>query len=899
VDLQPGRNLLHYRLVDKIGEGGMGVVWKAVDTTLDREVAIKLLPEWGQSPGGQSTSPDERLARFEREAKLLASLNHPNIAAVYGLHETGDATSPVRFIAMELVGGEDLAARLARGPLPLRDALVIARQVAGALAAAHDSGVIHRDLKPANIRLTPDGKVKVLDFGLAKAFEPATASGSADPSLSPTLTSAGTRAGVILGTAAYMSPEQARGKAVDKRADIWAFGCVSYEMLAGRETFGGDTVTDVLAAILKTEPDLSVLAGAVPRRILRLLQRCLEKDLSKRLRDAGDIGLEIDEVLAGDLTAAGAAERAASAKGTWGRLALVAAGALILGAALGWLTNVGGRRSSGPGELQRMTVTAGEGRAIRDASISRNGRLLVLVLDDGAYLRPLDSYELQPVPDSERLGSWAESPDGQSIIFFTVDDQIMGSGKLRRTSLATGETVTVRDSSESLFPVLWREDGVLAFRNNGKKILRLSVETAEPESLFELNESHLHGGSAIPGTSAILVDVHEDGGKAEWTLSAVDLETRELQPVAANARAGVVTADGHLLFLREGTLIASAFDLTTLEPTGLQVPILSGVRSFSISDNGTLAYLPADEDAEVKRLVRIDRDGKTEVLTEGDLRHIRYAPNGRWISAGLREAINLVDRRSGSVRPLLNEGFRFSDQVWRADSKAVIYTAYSSDGSRCVLFEHPLDGSAPKILLETEAKQAEIFPTGYAPDGSGLIFARYEDDDADLWWLPADGSEARPLLASKASEDLARFSPDGRWVAYESNETGRQEVWVAGYRAAAGQLAEKWQISREGGKDPIWSPDGRELYYENFDGQLVVIAVGAAADDPESLTFGQHSVLFDLRQLNMASEGDESYDAAPSGDHLILIQQGSGGTTEVRVVLNWFEELRRVVPAGG
>jgi serine/threonine-protein kinase len=892
VAIEAGQQLLHYRIVEKIGEGGMGAVWKAVDTTLDREVAIKVLPDWVSAPEGATPTQavEERLERFEREAKLLATLNHPNIAAVYGLHQSDD----ICFIVMELVDGEDLAEHLKAGRLPLEESLTISRQVAAALAAAHDSGVIHRDLKPANIRLTPEGRVKVLDFGLAKAFDVTTDSGTVDAALSPTLTSAGTRAGVILGTAAYMSPEQARGKPVDRRTDIWSFGCVLYEMLTGKPAFDGETVTDILAAILRSEPDMSPLAGTAPPRVRRLLTRCLEKRPAQRLRDAGDLRIEIDGLLAGDLEPSGTEEEPGTTRSAWARLALVAVGALILGVVLARLAGIGGGGTAAP-ELRRMTITTGDGRAIHTADVARVGGFLVLELDDGAYVRLLDSYELQPIPESRRMVSWAASPDGRSIAFYTIDDEIMGGGKLRRMELATGTTVTIRESSDGLFPVFWDRDGILAV-TNGKEIFRVSEETGDSEVVFETEEGRFLGASPIPGTSAILSTLYRRGVSDGLSVEVVDLATKEQRRVAANARGGVATSGGHLVVLRDGTLVAGRFDPSTLQPTGSMVPILSGVRNFGVSDDGILAYIPADENAQIRRLVQIDGEGEQEVLTEGILIHARYAPNGRWVSAVLPEAVNLVDRGTGSIRPLLNDGFGFADHVWRPDSEAIVYTGYSVDGSRCVLFEHPIDGSAPRVLMETDPDEVEIFPTGYAPDGSGLIVAYYQGDDADLWWHPADGSDPSPLLASRSSEDLARFSPDGRWVAYESNETGRQEVWVAVYRPDEGRLAEKWRISQRGGKDPIWSHDGGTLYYENLDDRLVAMAVSRSAEGQP--VFGERTVRLDLRALNVRTQGDQSYDVAPTGDGMVLIQEASPGAAEVRVVLDWFVELERLVPGG-
>jgi serine/threonine-protein kinase len=535
-------------------------------------------------------------------------------------------------------------------------------------------------------------------------------------------------------------------------------------------------------------------------------------------------------------------------------------------------------------------VTAGD-RPIRDATISRDGRLLVLALEDGAYVRPLDRYELQTIPDSAELTSWVESPDGRSIAFFTTDDQILGGGTLRRMSFETGTTVTLHSSGEGMNPLLWLDDGILV---HGQDSIRsIQLESNEVEVVMELERGHSHHASAVPGGKALLIELHDPGGEHEWSLDLVDLATREQRGLVPDAYGGVVTTRGHLLFLRDDTLIGSRFDAKALATVGDPVPLISGVRSFSVSEGGTLAYLPVQEGASVSRVVLVNREGQAETVYEGLVQYLRYGPDGRWISVAAEREFLLVDPRNGSVRPLLNEGIRFSDHVWRSDGKGVIYSAFPMGAGSSRLVEHPIDGGEPRILLDPGQDDVEVFPTGYAPDGSGFIFARYDKDDTDLWWMPADGKEPRELLATGAFEDLARFAPNGRWVAYESTESGRQEVWVAVFRTEGPRLAEKWKISQQGGRDPIWSIEGNELYYETFDGRLVAVAV---ASDPDGRpSFGRHEDLLDLRALGVAADGDESYDVAPDGSGWVAVQGGSVVSNEVRVVLNWYSELERLV----
>jgi serine/threonine-protein kinase len=545
VPLQPDQTLLHYRLIEQIGEGGMGVVWKAEDTSLHREVAIKVLPTMvSQDP--------ERLVRFDREAKLLASLNHANIASVYGLHEDGD----VRFLAMEFVQGEDLAKRLARGRISTADALGIARQVADALQSAHENGVVHRDLKPANILFTPEGQAKVLDFGLAKAFE-ADPSSPVNPTLSPTLTSAGTVAGVILGTAAYMSPEQARGEPVDKRTDVWAFGCLLFEMLVGRMTFKEKTISDTLASVLKVEPDWSLLPADVPESIRRLLQRCIQKDPRQRLHDIADARIEIEETLAAPRQAR-PADAATLTPRPRARLALTAV-FVLLGVAAGLAV---GRMLAPSAPEQRvrrffLPVVAEKGqqslrgtsrtaRSWRTPVISPDGRMITYVFDDKLWLHDLEQVKPRPLDGTAgaRLPFW--SPDG-SQIGYRVDESLW------RISTSGGQPSLICNRASHWFAGTWRADQTIVF-SDLDEMLEVSARGGEPTVIFEPNdetERHFHEVHRLPGGRGLVVVLHREEEVDTIALWADGKRKTLFTLESAHLSYPTYSPTGHILFARE------------------------------------------------------------------------------------------------------------------------------------------------------------------------------------------------------------------------------------------------------------------------------------------------------------------------------------------------------------
>jgi len=671
MNIESGQTLLHYRLVEKLGEGGMGVVWKARDTTLDREVAIKILPD-------VFSGDVDRLVRFEREAKLLASLTHPNIAAIYGLHEA-DLSTPsapsagsgqagqagqagsVRFLAMEYVAGEDLAQRLARGSLSVSEALDIARQVAFALESAHDNGVIHRDLKPANIQLTPEGQIKVLDFGLAKAFETDPAS-SAEAGLthSPTLTSAGTRAGVILGTAAYMSPEQARGHTVDKRADNWSFGCVLYECLTNRKTFQGGTVTDTLARILERDPDWTALPAETPNRVRRLLERCLAKDAKRRLRDIGDAGLELEEAIAerdksGVYPSAATVSAARPASRWWS----VAAAAFVLGALVGGVmlrTVLPVSGSIPPASTQRVSIRIPEELSLQDWTLSPDGQSVIfLAIAKGQggesergylYRRSLDAYEPERIEGTQGAELFVVSPSGQWVALWTSrGDRTV----VQKVALAGGPPVTIWEGAANSFGGAdWIGDDALIFvsDSNNSELSRISADGGAVEVVATGIESGSGAFGAIrtlPDGTGALVTVYTEGGEGyRGHLEYVSFATGERTTILDDGAFGQYL-DGHLVFSRRDTLLAVPFDPRTGQTTGGVKPLMSGMRmravwadsTFELSPQGHLLYADGGNIAADRRLVYVDSAGIVEPMSDllrpfdgGGL----FSPDGRHLA---------------------------------------------------------------------------------------------------------------------------------------------------------------------------------------------------------------------------------------------------------------------------
>jgi serine/threonine-protein kinase len=904
--MQPGQMLLHYRLVDKIGEGGMGAVWRALDTTLDREVAIKVLPH-------EFSTDTDRLARFEREAKVLASLNHPNVASIHGLHQTGG----VHFLAMELVTGESLAQRLARGPVPLEESLGLAVQIAEALEAAHDNGVVHRDLKPANIQVTADGKVKVLDFGLAKSIE--SGRSSSDPSTSPTVTSGGTVAGVILGTAAYMSPEQARGRPVDKRTDIWSFGCVLYESLCGRQAFAGDTISDTIAGILAREPDWNALPPETPATIHDMLRRCLRKDERRRFHDIADVRVELEEERDEPSEPIGSNSAAGSRTTRTGRVLpwAIAAGASIVAIVALWMW---GRIAAAPHEVARFTIDVPAGRAILTAhhpplALSPDGRTFVYVGRHGEttrlYRRTLDRYEAEPISGTEGAFYPFLSPDGQWIGFYH-------SGRLRKISIAGGAAVDLCSTGNDIPGASWGTNGRVVFSPGfGKGLHEVSASGGETKQVTAIDRASGEGAhmwpQVLPDGKSVLFTIWTVGEWEDARIAVVSLDTGERREIARGGTHARYLPSGHLVYARAGTLLAIPFDLDRLETSGNEVPVLHdlmmssdfGAAFHAVSSTGTLVYLPGGERVLQTSVLRVDRRGTAERLIDEPISAawIDLSPDGRQLAvnvAGATYHVWIYDLETGMRRQLTFEGDNVSPR-WTPDGKRL--AIYSNLGTGYDIVQKLADGSGGRELAASDLGLHDM--GSWTPDGEVLLLAVSVAAGAgDLYELSPESEPAvRPLLETEFDEYAPRVSPDGRWLAYVSDSSGGPEVYVVAYPG----MDKRSRISSGGGHEPRWRHDGRELFFVS--GRRLYGVPVATGDE---FSAGEPVVLFE--ELHVAGTGDHdpavypfatreetgeiSYDVFPDGEHFVVaVGEPDPAPEQVRVVLNWFEELERLAPS--
>ncbi len=801
----------------EIGRGGMGVVYLGRDTRLDRRVAIKVLP-------AAFAADPERLARFEREARLVASLNHPNIAGIYGIEEDQDGQ---RFLALEYVDGDTLAERIERAPLSLDETLDICRQVAAALEAAHEGGVVHRDLKPANIKVTPAGEVKVLDFGLAKGSAGAGSESVTDLSNSPTLARASTQAGVILGTAAYMSPEQARGKAVDKRADIWSFGCVMYECLTGRQAFHGETVSDMIALILQGEPNWDALPARTPERVRGLLRRCLEKDAKRRMRDIGDARMEIEDVQSVRASSSSIRTGAAAATGTrrwfeWSRLALVA----LLAAAAAWFVP---RALDRPAKAQpaRFEIPQPEGVFMsNDAAIptlSPDGCTLAFVAADSTgkariWLRPLESTVAKPIAGtSMALPLFFWSPDSRQIAFFSEE-------RLKRIAVAGGD-------AEVICPIKttrggsWNKDGVILISPNANdRIYRVAASGGELQPVTTLDSTRGETGHRFPqflpdGRHFLYTALPSRAGKFDIFIGSIDSPKRQLLMTAGT---GVTWAPpGHLLFARDGKLMAQGFDAKARklrgEPMSLGDAIpgteFAGSPIASASLTGSIAF--ATSQVTIQRLAWVDYAGQETAsipLAPGPYQGLTLSPDERRVALVRYESpealgIWIADLERGVATRLTDEQGASESPKWSPDGTRIAYMW--RDQSRSVVKIKSLVGDSVSSFLESDPLFKQLH--NWTPDGRSLIYSRLDPvTQWDLWLLPVDGSgEPRPYLRTRFNETGNRVSPDGRWLAYHSDESGQGEAYVQSFPIPGG----KYQITTGGGAFAGWSLDGKQLYY--------------------------------------------------------------------------------------
>jgi len=869
MSLAPGQSLLHYRLVDKIGEGGMGVVWKAMDARLGREVAIKFLaPELSGDAG--------LLTRFQREARALASFQHPNIASIFGFEAAGGE----HFLVMELVDGEDLAHRLRQGPIQVEETLVIAHQLAEGLETAHEKGIVHRDLKPANVKLTPEGKVKVLDFGLAKMFADERSDLSGDPSLSPTLTEVATRAGVILGTAAYMSPEQVRGRSVDRRADIWGFGCVMYEMLTGSRPFMGETVSDTLAAVLKSEPDWSLLPRAAPARVKRLVKQCLRKDPRERLRDIGDARLELAEALSGapdlPLSPGAAPRRLAGWIGT--------AAGLLIGALA---TAIGLRLLAPPArpELRRLSISipqlgVGWFRAPR---ISPDGHFIVYLSGGRLWVRDLRRFEATEIPDTENADAQFWSPDSTRVGFAKEK-------KLWSWAVAGGQRTAICSipASGGSNHAAWGQDGKIYFAIFRGGLYEVDASGGEPRLILSPDSSEVdfHSPELLPdGSHLVMVAHRKEGPQPVVVVSLPDAARKNLTGYEGLGTVAY-SRSGYLLLnfpTNRPKLLAVPFSASKLEIEGEPFQVAAGGGFPSVSANDLLVYTLGPSSLQ-SELVWVDREGRTGQIVGRPrlgLDNPAISPDGTKVAVVTYENenadIGILNLSRGTWSRLVAGPRDEVSPIWSPSGDRIYYLQQASNWFAS-LMEVPADGSAAPSTL---AERVEEPPISISSDGRSIAFVMETEGRFSLWRVDRE-SEAKPVRITpdtSVSERNPAISPDGRWLAYASDESGPSEVFTRLYPGGG----QKQQVSLNGGQLPLWSRTGDALFY--WEGQtLVEVPVRSAS----TLSLGTARKLFSASSLGL----ETMLDIAPDGRFLVVRRSSEDPRSGLLLVENWIEEFR-------
>jgi Tol biopolymer transport system component len=897
-----------YRILSRLGAGGMGEVYRARDSKLGRDVAIKVLP-------AAFTADPDRLARFEREARLLAALNQPHIGAIYGLEDVDGVSA----LVLELVEGETLSERLARGPVPVIEALAIARQIAEALEAAHEKGIVHRDLKPANIKITPSGVVKVLDFGLAKASARESGGAGAAPTHSPTLMVSGTQEGVLLGTAAYMSPEQARGKGVDRRADIWALGCVLYEMLTGDGAFEGETASDYIAAILDRDPDWTALPSAMPPGVGRLLRRCLEKDPERRWHDVADVGIEIDETTAAPPVALRTS--LAKTRRAWLVLSGVAGiGALVIVGLVGWVSWQATPRSAPirlvaelGADVSLVTEASSAGGAA--AVLSPDGQVLAFVGQDRGggsqlYLRPLEAIQATPLPGTEGARDPFFSPDGQWIGF-------VADGKVKKIAAAGGAVVALADAPDARGGT-WAEDGSVVFTPGGAggaNLLRVSSAGGKPEvfTTHGTGEVTQRWPQFLPGGKGVLYTSHTRIGEyGDADLIVQPLPTGSRKIVQRGGYYGRYLTSGHLVFVRDGTLFATPFDLDRLAAVGPTVPVVERVTSrpntggaqFAASRNGTLVYLASLSDE--APFEWMTRDGRTTALraTPSNWSNVNISPDGHRLAFdiynGTQSDVWIFDWADGTLTRLTFDRGA-SHPVWTPDGSRIVFALQRPDSPTRArnLYWRRADGTGVVQRL-TESLNDQI-PGSWHPSGKFLAFTEGRES-SDILILSIDGSEdagwtpgiPTVFLDSPAHELGPAFSPDGRWLAYTLNDSGRNQLYVRPFPGPGGN----WLISVAGptiGISPVWSRARPELFFATPDSHIM-----ASAYSVEGAAFraGPPRLWADARFGRRGEAGSRSFDLHPDGERIVVAPYPEQLKQDRLIfVFNFFDELRRMAPA--
>jgi serine/threonine protein kinase len=863
-----GTRIGPYEITSPLGEGGMGVVYRAHDTKLARDVAIKALPD-------AFSNDADRLQRFQREAQVLASLNHPNIAQIYGLEES----SNTRCIVMELVEGQTLQERLKRGPIPMEEALPIAAQIASALEAAHERGIVHRDLKPANIKLTSNGRVKVLDFGLAKAFQEQQASTLSN---SPTLIGA-SAPGVILGTAAYMSPEQARGKGADRTTDVWAFGCVLYEMLTGHALFEGETVGEILGGVFRAEPDWRRLPFETPEAIRRLLRRCLEKDRSRRLKSADDARIEIEEALSAP-TVVGLPDATPIRNP---RLAWAVAVIGMLAFASLAIVHFREKPAADPPEM-RLEITTPSTTAPFEFALSPDGRYIVFVASGNGpqrlWLRALDKIEAQPMAGTE----------GADFPFWSADSHSIGfsaAGKLKRIDIAGGSAQELANTSV-IRSGAWNANGIILFSPNFGPLLRIAaLGGGEPVTVTRLDPgrqiSHVNPHFLPDGRHFLF---YAFGTPEASGIYLGSLDGGEPKRLAAADTAGAYLPPDMIVFMRQATLMAQHLDLKRGELTGDPIrladpvggPTNIGLGGFSVSADGRVAYRSGEG---LSQLKWFDRTGKAMGVVGEPANNLLYpelSPDGGRVALQRMVQSNtdiyLLDLVRGGMIRFTFDPATDTAPIWSPDGTRIAFV--SSRKGPYNLFLKPSSGAGTEeLLLETPNNK---FPQDWSKDGRYILYGETDPKTRrDLRALPMTGNDRKPIIVVKTPFEVlnGQFSPDGRWVAYETNESGRFEIVVQPFPVPT----DKWQVSIGGGIQPRWRADGKELFFIAPDGKLMAASIAVSG---ATLVPGTPVALFLASPVPGAGTNKQEYVVSRDGRFLIN-QPVEALTTPITLVLNW------------